>query len=89
MPDMCNGGGQIRARLEFWSKALEELQRAYLELLEGRTQRYRIDDRSLTRLDLETLLKEIREAEEIVAGLNALLEGRKPRKAFGIVPRDW
>jgi len=52
-------------------------------------QRYRIDDRSLTKFDLPKLLEEIRRAEEIIDSLEALLEGKKPRKAFGVIPRDW
>jgi len=80
---------KIRLRLEFWKKALAKLQEAYLELVEGRVQRYRIDDRSLTRLDIPDLLKQIEAAEKKIDELTALLEGRNARKAFGIIPRDW
>ena len=79
----------FRKRLEFWTGALEKMQEAYIELIEGKVQRYRIDDRSLTKLDLPKLLEEIKAAEKIIDELTALLEGRTARKAFGIVPRDW
>ena len=80
---------EIRLRLAFWRGALKKMQDAYLALLEGGVQRYRIDDRSLTKFDLPKLLEEIRRAEEIIDSLEALLEGKKPRKAFGVIPRDW
>ena len=43
----------------------------------------------LTRFDLPDLKDEIEDAEKKVDELLAELNGRKPRKAFGIVPRDW
>lgn len=80
---------EIRARLEFQKEKLTKLRKAYLALLDGGVKSYTIDDRSLTRFDLETLRDEIAEAEKKVDELTAMLNGRKPRKAFGIVPRDW
>ena len=41
---------ELRARLDFWQKALEKLRVAYLKLLDGGVKSYRIDDRELTRL---------------------------------------
>ena len=38
---------------------------------------------------LPDLKDEIEDAEKKVDELLAELNGRKPRKAFGIVPRDW
>ena len=46
---------ELRARLDFWQKALEKLRTAYLKLLDGGVKSYRIDDRELTRFDLENL----------------------------------
>lgn len=80
---------EIRARLEFQKEKLTKLRKAYLALLDGGVKSYTIDDRSLTRFDLDTLRDEIAEAEKKVDELTATLNGRKPRKAFGIVPRDW
>lgn len=80
---------EIKARLQFWKDALAKLRAAYLALVDGGVQSYTIDDRSLTRFDLPALQKEIREAERKVDELTALVNGRKARKAFGIVPRDW
>lgn len=80
---------ELRARLDFWQSALSKLRAAYLALVDGGVKSYVIDDRELTRFDLPDLKEEIEDAEKKVDELLAELNGRKPRKAFGIVPRDW
>lgn len=80
---------EMRARLDFWQKALEKLRTAYLKLLDGGVKSYRIDDRELTRFDLPKLQEEIEAAEKKVDELTAMLEGQKPRRAVGVIPRDW
>ena len=80
---------ELRARLDFWQKALEKLRVAYLKLLDGGVKSYRIDDRELTRFDLPKLQEEIEAAEKKVDELTALLEGQKPRRAVAVIPRDW
>ena len=80
---------ELRARLDFWQKALEKLRMAYLKLLDGGVKSYRIDDRELTRFDLPKLQEEIEAAEKKVDELTAMLEGQKPRRAVGVIPRDW
>ena len=80
---------EIKTRLAFWREALEKLQKAYIALVETGVKSYTIDDRQLTRLDVPGLLKQIEDAERKVDELSALLAGRRARKAFGIIPRDW
>lgn len=80
---------EIEARLEFRKNALTKLRKAYLALVDGGVKSYTIDDRQLTRLDLRSLKKEIEETEKEVDELTALASAKKPRKAFGIIPRDW
>ena len=80
---------ELRARLDFWQKALEKLRAAYRKLLDGGVKSYRIDDRELTRFDLPKLQEEIEAAEKKVDELTALLEGQKPRRAVAVIPRDW
>lgn len=80
---------EIRARLEFRKKALSRLRKAYIALLDGGVKSYTIDDRQLTRFDLPDLKNAIEQMEDEVDELEAQLKGRRPRKAFGIVPRDW
>ena len=79
----------IEKRIRFKESALEKLYDAYLSLVEGKVKAYTIDDRQLTRLDLTGLAEEIKQMESELDELNDLLAGTKPRKAFGIVPRDW
>lgn len=80
---------ELRARLEFRKEALKELRKAYLALAKGGVKSYTIDDRSLTRLDLGILGEEIKEAEAEVDALEAQVAGKKRRRAFAVLPRDW
>lgn len=80
---------EINARLDFKREALRALRKAYLALINGRVKSYQIDNRNLTRFDLSDLKKEIGELEDEIEELENLLVGKRPRKAFGIVPRDW
>lgn len=80
---------ELRARLDFWQKALEQLRTAYLKLLNGGVKSYRLEDRELTHFDLPKLQDEIEAAEKKVDELAALLEGQQPRRAWGVIPRDW
>lgn len=80
---------ELKTRLAFWKAALEKMQAAYLALVDGGVKSYTIDDRQLTRFDIPDLLKQIEAAEKKVDELTALLNGRRPRKAFGVIPRDW
>ena len=80
---------ELRARLEFRKEALKSLRKAYLALVDGGVKSYMIDDRQLTRLDISALRKEIEAAEAEVDELENLLNGQRPRRAFGVLPRDW
>ncbi len=79
----------IRDRLTFWKEQLGKLMDAYTALISGGVKSYQIDDRSLTKFDIPSLRKAIDDAEEKVDEYEAMLEGKKPRKAFSILPRDW
>ncbi|MEY8313261.1 hypothetical protein AALA61_15090 [Oscillospiraceae bacterium 42-9] len=80
---------EIAARLEFWRDALKALRKAYLALLDGEVKCYKLKDRELTMLDMPSLMKEIKEAEQKVDELEALASGGNRRKAVGVIPRDW
>ena len=79
----------IKKRLEFHTQRLDDLYVDYHKLLSGGVKSYRLNDRELTHLDLDKLSDEIKEAEEKVDELTALLNGQSARKAFGVIPRDW
>ncbi len=80
---------ELRVRLDFWQEALKKLRKAYLALVDGGVKSYMIDDRQLTRFDLPALQKQIEEAEAKVDELENLLNGQRPRRAVGVLPRDW
>ncbi len=80
---------ELRARLEFRQQALEKLRAAYLALIDGGVKSYSIDDRQLTRFDVDKLKREIEALEEEIDELTALLSNKRPRKAVGVIPRDW
>lgn len=80
---------EMQNRLDFWRDALKSLREAYLGLLNGGIKSYTLKDRTLTRLDLPDLAKEIEKAERKVDELEALADGGSPRKAFAVIPRDW
>lgn len=80
---------EIRARLEFRKTALTQLREAYLSLLDGGVKSYSIANRQLTRLDLPDLKKAIEDMEKEIDELEALLQGRKSRRAFAVIPTDW
>lgn len=79
----------IQRRLTFYEDAYEKLQEAYLALMEGGVKSYTIGNRSITKFDAPNLLKEMEEIEQRIDELTAQLDGKRPRKAFGVIPRDW
>jgi hypothetical protein len=80
----------IQKRLDYWRDILEKLMEAQLSLIEGGgVKSFRIEGRELVNYDLSSLLKEILKIEEIIATLEALLEGQASRKIVGVIPRDW
>ncbi len=80
---------ELRARLDFRQRALTRLRDAYIKLVEGGVKSYMIDDRQLTKFDLPALKKEIKDLEDEIDGLENELARIRPRKAFGVIPRDW
>ena len=80
---------EVRARLTFRKSALEKLREAYVALLDGGVKNYEIGNRRLTYFDLPDLKKEIEDMEKEIDELEALLQGRKSRRAFAVIPTDW
>lgn len=80
---------EIRVDLDFHKSAKEKLQAAYLAIADGGVQSYSIGSRSLTKHDLEKIRTEIAGHDKAIAELSAELNGKRRRRAVGIVPRDW
>lgn len=80
---------ELRARIEFQKTALNKLREAYIALADEGVKTYTIDDRQVTKYDLPAIRKEIEAGERKLDELNAELSNARPRKAFGVVPRDW
>ncbi len=61
------------------------------DLLSGGVQSYGIGSRNVARynVDLATIRAAIKELESELAALEAQESGRRPRKAVGVIPRDW
>ena len=61
------------------------------EMLDGGVQSYGIGSRNLARYntDLSAIRAAIKELEEEIELLEGELNGQRPRKAVGVVPRDW
>lgn len=66
-------------------KARLELYYAAEEAILSGAQSYQIGSRSLTRANLGTIETMIKKLE---AEIGVLEDGRSPRKAFGVTPRD-
>ena len=81
----------IKAELSVKRARLERYYNRETEMLDGGVQSYGIGSRNLARYntDLSQIRAAIKELEAEVARLEGLLVGQKPRKAVGVVPRDW
>lgn len=79
----------IEQRLAFWKGVYEEYQKAYIALIEGGVKYYMIDDRQLSRFEITDVQEMIEKAEKKIDEYEALLNGKKSRKAFAVIPREW
>ena len=75
---------QIEYQLSIKRNRLELYLKREAEMLDGGVQSYGIGSRNLARYNTD--LGSIRADIE---ALEAALNGEKPRKAVGVVPRDW
>ncbi len=79
----------LQIEKDFLEESLKELRKAYLAIVKGSAKSYKIDDREVTKLDLPTLSREIKNKQTQLDAINSQLSGCAPRRAFGIVPMDW
>lgn len=81
----------ITADLESARSRLALYLKREAEMLSGGVQSYGIGSRNLTRYntDLSAIREAINQLKKEIAELETELSGNKPRKAIGVVPRDW
>ena len=81
----------IEAELTAKRTRLELYLKREAEMLDGGVQSYGIGSRNLARYntDLSQIRDAIKQLEKEITNLEGALNGQKPRKAVGVVPRDW
>ena len=81
----------IEAELTAKRNRLELYLKREAEMLDGGVQSYGIGSRNLARYntDLSQIGDAIKQLEKEITNLEGALNGQKPRKAVGVVPRDW
>lgn len=80
---------EAKTLFEYYDKLVTKLMDAKLALVSGGVKSYTIDNRSLTRFDLDSLGVEIEDAVKKRDMYRSVMNGGKPRKAFAILPRDF
>lgn len=82
---------EIEKDLEGKRKRLELYLKREAEMLDGGVQSYGIGSRNLARYntDLNGIRDAIKQLEGDITALDGALDGNRPRKAVGVVPRDW
>lgn len=82
---------KLKVKIADKKERLEAYRTRELEMLKGGVQSYGVGSRNLTRYntDLSSIREAIAELESEIDELEAALCGIKPRKAIGVIPRDW
>lgn len=82
---------EIQTKLKQKSERLELYYKREKEMLDGGVQSYGIGSRNLARYntDLAQIRAAIDQLEKEICELEGALNSRKPRKAVGVVIRDW
>lgn len=79
---------EARTYYEYYSKLVDKLMAAKLALVSSGAKSYIVDDVTLTRFDIDKLSADLDDAIKKKAMYEALMNGRKARKAVGVIPRD-
>ena len=80
---------QIEYQLSIKRNRLELYLKREAEMLDGGVQSYGIGSLPRYNTDLGSIRAAIKQLEADIEALEAALNGEKPRKAVGVVPRDW
>lgn len=79
---------KIKEEIERKKKRLEMYYQAEEAILSG-AQSYTIGSRSMTRANIADIRNMIDKLEKELSELKAKASGKRPRKAFSVVPRDF
>lgn len=79
---------EARVYYEYYAELVIQFMEAKKQLISGGVKSYTIGDRTLTRFDVNVLTKELDDAIKKKDEYAAIMNGRRPRKAVGIIPRD-
>lgn len=79
----------LRERLKLKRDQLDLAMDGYTSLLSGMAQSYSIGSRNITKLNINDLERVISNLEKEIETIENQLSGRKPRKAVGVIPRDF
>lgn len=80
---------QAKMLYDYYDKLIKKLMDAKIALIEGGVKSYSIDDRTLTKFDIDKLGAEIDDAVKKRSEYEAIMNGRATRKAVAVVPRDF
>lgn len=79
---------QAKILYEHYDKMVVKLTEAQQALVNGGVKSYKIDDREITRFDMDKLSSELETAIIKRAEYMSLMNGGKSRRAVGVIPRD-
>ena len=79
---------QAKILYEHYDKMVTKLTEAQVALISGSVKSYKIDDREITRFDLDKLSEQLDAATIKRAEYMELMNGGKSRRAVGVIPRD-
>ena len=78
---------QAKILYEHYDKMVTKLTEAQVALISGSVKSYKIDDREITRFDLDKLSEQLDAAIIKRAEYMELMNGGKSRRAVGVIPR--
>ena len=79
---------QAKILYEHYDKMVTKLTEAQVALISGSVKSYKIDDREITRFDLDKLSEQLDAAIIKRAEYMELMNGGKSRRAVSVIPRD-
>ncbi len=79
---------QAKELYEYYDKLVKSLTEAKIKLLSGGVKSYTLGNWTLTRFDIDALTKELDDAIQKRDEYAALMNGKSPRRVYGVIPMD-